>query len=78
MRLRKEGVQTIVVEEVSTETDDVSNKGELGVGLNGVLDSDRNVICHARVSPIPEPHKCHPSVHSVGHVRIVPIPWSDK
>lgn len=78
MRLRKEGVQTILVEEVSTETDDISNKGELGVWLNGVLDDDRNVICHAWVSPIPEPHKCHPSVHGLSHISIVPIPWSDK
>lgn len=72
------GMQTILAEEVSTEADDIPDKGQLGVWFNGMLNSNRNVIGHAWMSPVPEPHECHPSVHSLGHVRRVLIPWSDK
>ena len=60
------------------EADDISDKGKLGVWLDGMLYRNRDIIGHAWMSPVPEPHKCHPSVHSLGHVSVVPIAWSNE
>ena len=67
-----------MAEEVSTEADDISNKGEVGVRLNGMLHSNRDVICHTWVPPVPDSQKCHSCVHCLGHVSIVSIPWPNK
>lgn len=77
-RLGTGGIQTILVEKVSAEADDVSDERKPSVWLNGVLDSNRNVICHARMPPVPEPHERHPSVHGLSHVSVVPISWPNK
>ena len=67
-----------MVEEVSPEADDVSNQGVLGVWFDGVLHSNRDIICHTWVPPVPDSQKRHPRAHGLSHVSVVPTPWPNQ
>lgn len=75
---KREGIQTLLADKMRAKADDISNKGQRGVWLDGILHSHRDVIGHARMLLVPEPHKCHSSAHGLGRVSIVPTPWSNK
>jgi hypothetical protein len=68
----------MLIDKLSAEADDISNKDKLGVWLNGMFYSNRDVVCHARMSLVPKPHNCHSFIHSLGHICIVSVSWSNK